>query len=201
MKRIILKSTFIICFLFLFLSSGLRAQFELDELKINPQLGLWFGPVLPFPNTALSEVLVTNLGGGLFSRINLPSKTFRTEIGTSLSYYRSNATEALLSIPNYVAISYSMPIDSPLLLQGKIGVGSNYLRSLPEKNHNWLPAFFLGFEMSFPAGRVVNIGLRIDYYFVIETIGNQAPSENPNFALHNGHFINIGLMLNFNLNP
>ena len=182
------------------LPSYLFPQFELDEFKIKPQIGLWFGPVLPFPGSKLSERLLTSLGGGIFFRINLPSDNFKTEISTSLNYYTSDSTESLISVPNYAAVSYSLPIDSPLLFQLKLGMGVNYMRNSPEKNENSLPLFFSGFEMSFPAGKVVNIGIRVDYYFVIESFVKK-PKENPDFQIYNGHFINLGLMLNFNLNP
>ena len=155
---------------------------------------------MPFPGSALSEKLLTSLGGGIFFRLNLPANEFQTEIGTSLSYYESDINERLLSVPNYAAISYLLPIDSPLLFQIKLGTGVNYLRNIPERNENTLPLVFSGIEMSFPAGKVVNIGIRVDYYFVIESF-LKATKEDPNFKIYNGHFINFGLMLHFNLNP
>jgi hypothetical protein len=49
----------------------------------------------------------------------------------------------------------------------------------------------LGFETSFPAGRYINIGLRIDYLFIYESY---LPG-----ATRNGHIINSGITLYFNL--
>ncbi|MCX7633099.1 MAG: hypothetical protein N2Z22_07195, partial [Turneriella sp.] len=117
----------------------------------------------------------------------------------SYSYYTSPTIARLHSIPVYGALSYILPIHLPLTFQAKGGFGSNFLRNYPEGSRNWLPLGYLGFEASFPAGKVVNIGLRIDYYFVYEQ-HLRPPPNNPNYRLYNGHFLNFGLMVNFNLN-
>jgi len=49
----------------------------------------------------------------------------------------------------------------------------------------------LGFELSFPAGKWINIGLRIDYLFIYE--------EYQKGARKNGHIINTGLTLYLNI--
>ena len=185
---------------FILLSSSTYAQYELGWYKIKPQLGIWFGPATPFPGTRLSKFINTNLGGGLFFRINFPSDDFRSEIGSSISYYTSRQNERLISVPSYGAISYILPIELALQMQVKAGVGANYFKNKPENSHNAHPLLYLGYEMSFPAGKLVNIGLRIDYTLAFES-RLKSPIENPDFKVHNGHFVNFGLMLNFNLNP
>ena len=192
----IIKFIGIVSFIF---SLPLFAQFELYESKIKSEIGICFGPTLVFPGTNLADKLNTSLGGGLFFRINLPNNTFRTEIGSSIHYYTSDGEATLTSIPTYIAESYSLPIDLPLLFQIKLGFGFDYLLNFPEKNKAIHPALFSGFEMSFPAGKVVEIGIQINYYFTIESYLSP-PIDNPNFVLHNGHFISLGLMVNFNVN-
>ncbi len=189
------------CLLIFFLASAftpLAAQFEEEAWKFRPQIGLWFGPVTPVPGTALSQVLNTNLGGGLFFRFNLPSDTWRTEIGSSYSYYDSRGSAALHSVPVYGAVNYTLPLNLPLTFYGKVGSGAMYLKNKPEERENWHPLGLLGFEASFPAGKWVNIGVRIDYFFVYEDY-LKPPPENPNFEVVNGHLLKFGLMVNFNL--
>jgi hypothetical protein len=179
-------------------SGALFAQVETDQWRFRPQIGLWFGPVTPVPNTRIADVLTTSLGGGLFFRGNLPSNTLRTEIGFSYSYYTSRTVARLHSIPVYGALVYTLPINLPLSFYVKAGAGGNFLRNYPEGSKNWLPAGYLGFETSFPAGRLINIGVRADYFFVYEQ-HLSPPPNNPNYELHNAHFLNFGLMVNFNL--
>ncbi|MBV6492616.1 MAG: hypothetical protein LDLANPLL_00611 [Turneriella sp.] len=176
----------------------LYAQVETEAWRFRPQIGVWFGPVTPVPGTKVADVLVTSLGGGLFFRGNLPSNALRTEIGVSYSYYTSRTTARLHSLPVYGALVYTLPINLPLSFFVKAGAGSNYLYNSVEKSKNWLPAGYLGFETSFPAGKLVNIGVRADYYFLYEKYLSP-PANNPNYEVHNGHFFNFGLMVNFNL--
>lgn len=183
-----------------FVTSPLLAQFEAEEgFRLKTQVGLWFGPVTLLPGTALSNVVGTNLGTGLFMRLNLPNNTWRSELGISYSAYSSDGPEFLMSVPIYGALSYTLPINLPLTFQTKFGLGSNYVQNEPELKHNWLPLALLGGEVSFPAGKWVNIGLRLDYYFVFE--GHVNAPEADSFERANGHFFNFGLMVNFNLDP
>ncbi len=179
-------------------SGAVFAQVESEQWRFKPQLGIWFGPVTPVPGTRIADVLTTSLGGGMFFRGNLPSNTLRTEIGFSYSYYTSRSVARLHSIPVYGAFVYTLPINLPLSFYVKAGAGGNFLRNYPEGAKNWLPAGYLGFETSFPAGRLINIGVRADYFFVYEQ-HLSPPPNNPNYQLHNAHFFNFGLMVNFNL--
>lgn len=194
----LLKRTFATSILFLMFSMPAFAQFESETWRLKPQIGLWFGPVTPFPGSAIAETLKTNLGGGMFFRMNLPSNTWRTELGFSYSNYGSDGPESLDSVPAYLAVAYTIPVDLPLKFQAKLGGGANWVQNHPELKHNTHPALFAGTEISFPAGKWVNIGLRTDYYFVYEK-HIDPPAENPNMKIINGHFLNFGLMVNFNL--
>lgn len=176
----------------------LAAQVETEAWRFKPQLGIWFGPVTPFPGTKISDVLTTSLGGGLFFRGNLPTNWLRTEIGASYSYYTSRTVARLHSIPVYGAFVYTIPVNLPLTFMVKAGAGGNFLRNFPEGAKNWLPAGYLGFETSFPAGKLINIGVRADYFFVYEQ-HLSPPANNPNYVVYNAHFLNFGLMVNFNL--
>lgn len=179
-------------------SKSVFAQVETEQWRFKPQIGIWFGPVTPVPGTKISDVLTTSLGGGMFFRGNLPSNTLRTEIGFSYSYYTSRTVARLHSIPVYGALVYTLPINLPLSFHVKAGAGGNFLRNYPEGAKNWLPAGYLGFETSFPAGRLINIGVRADYFLVYEQ-HLSPPANNPNYQLYNAHFLNFGLMVNFNL--
>ena len=181
-----------------FVTGMLHAQVETEGWHFRPQLGLWFGPVTPVPGSKLAEVLNTSLGGGMFFRGNLPTNTFRTELGFSYSYYTSNSPARLHTIPVYGAFVYTLPFNLPLSFFIKAGGGSMFLRNAPEGRRNWHPIGFAGFEMSFPAGKYINIGLRADYFFVYEKYLSP-PANNPNYVIYNGHFLNFGLMVNFNL--
>ncbi len=185
------------CFL-LILVQNRQADYEISKWNIFPVIGMWFGPVAPFPNTVYSSILKTNLGGGLFIRTNFPTNVWMIEAGTSLNYYDSNITVRLYSLPTYGSIVYKLPIELPISFLFKLGLGFNYFRNKPENNKNTHPAIFIGYHMFFPAGTYVNIGLRIDYYAVFESYLDTS-TINTDLRIHNGHFINIGLSLSFNI--
>ncbi|MDH5716165.1 MAG: hypothetical protein OEZ22_00840 [Spirochaetia bacterium] len=193
----LIKHLLFMIFLSLF-SFNLYSQEITEEWKLKQQIGIWFGAVTPFPGSQLSDVLNTYLGGGLFYRVNLPFETLKTEVCSSYSYYDSDKTEGLHAIPMYAALSYMLPLELPVSFQAKSGLGAVYLKNNPENNSNTHPMWFSGLEMSFPAGKYVNIGLRADYYFVYEKY-LKPPEENPNMKIINGHFFNLGLMVNFNI--
>ena len=184
----------LVCVFIYFSNSPIFAQFELEEKKIIPQIGLWFGPVTPIPGTQLSTVYKTSLGGGLFFRINFPNDTWRIEAGSSFSYYTSLQTPRLLTVPNYLAISFFIPIEFPLKFQLKVGGGATYFQNRPQYHSNTHGTFYSGFEIYFPAGKYVNVGLRIDYYLAIEEY-----IKNAKVPLYNAHLLNIGLSLSFNI--
>lgn len=192
MKRISLLSILILS-----LSTPLIAQYEEKNFELRPVIGLWFGPMTPFPGSDLAKVLNPALGGGLFFRLNVPSDNVLMELGVSYYQLTSLYTEKLTVIPVHLAMVYKLPVDFALSFYFKGGAGAGYFKNAPEGNKGVLPVFYGGFETSFPAGKFINIGVRFDYYFIYET-WMTAP---PNTTLTNGHMINVGIMANFNTNP
>ncbi len=155
----------------------------------KPQIGLWFGPVTPIFTT--DEVLDTYLGGGLFIRTNSFIKDLKIGLDSSYQQYRSRGVNRLEMIPVYGNLLYRLPINLPLSFQLKFGAGGAHLETRPDGYEQWDPLFMTGLEMSFPAGRIFNIGLRIDYLYVME--------RHIEGAQRDGHFINAGITVFFNL--
>ncbi|MBS0617316.1 MAG: hypothetical protein JSR44_03965 [Spirochaetes bacterium] len=199
MRRVVsCKGLLPLILLWFSIATSTHAQVESESWSLKTQLGIWFGPVTPVPGSALSNVLSTSLGGGMFMRVNIPTNWLRFEVGGSYSYYTAKTLLRLHSIPVYGALSYTLPINLPLSFQIKAGAGGNFLRNWPDGSRNWLPLGYGGFEASFPAGRLINIGVRADYYFVYEK-WLSAPANYPGYVVYNGNFFNFGLMVNFNL--
>ena len=83
-----------------------------------------------------------------------------------------------------------MPIPIPVKFQLKVGFGTSWVYARPDDSEQWDPMFTTGLEVSFPAGRIVNIGVRLDYQYVIEShVGGK----------QGGHFLNAGVQLYFNI--
>jgi len=192
MKRHLLLLILTLC-----ISSPMLAQYEEKDFQIRPIAGIWFGPMAPFPGSELSPVLNTALGGGGFFRLNIPSDHVLMEIGGGYYQLTSMYTEKLTVIPAYMALVYKLPIEFALSFFLKAGGGAGYIINAPEAHEGILPVFFGGLETSFPAGKFINIGVRIDYYLLYET---WMTADN-NYQLVNGHFFSIGIMANFNTNP
>ncbi|MDH4261912.1 MAG: hypothetical protein OEV78_02580 [Spirochaetia bacterium] len=192
MKKFSLISVLVLSFI-----SPLWAQYEEKDYQLHPIIGAWFGVIAPFPGTELAPILNTALGGGAFFRLNVPSDSFLVETGASYYNLQSNFTGQLTMVPGYVALVYKLPVDFALSFYFKGGAGSGYFANKPEGNGGFLPVFYGGFETAFPAGKVVNIGARFDYYMIYETwMKPQA-----GYKMINGHFFNIAIMVNFNTNP
>jgi hypothetical protein len=161
---------------------------EGDEPWTRPQIGLWFGPVTPVG--PLWDKLNPYLGGGAYTR--LPVFEYGT-IGADISYQEqpSNGTNHLDVVPMYGNFIFKLPINFPISFSLKAGAGSAWVMLRPQYRSQYDPLFMAGFEVSFPAGSVVNIGMRIDYLYLYETWQTRAQ--------HDGYFINAGLTLYFNL--
>jgi hypothetical protein len=155
----------------------------------KPQVGLWFGTVTPVYTT--DDDLDTYLGGGLFLRTNSFIRGIKIGLDGSYQMFRSEGINELTMIPVYGNFIYRLPIQMPLAFQLKAGGGSARLYYRPDEVTVWEPLFMLGFETSFPAGRLFNIGLRIDYLYIYE--GHMEG------ATRNGHIVNAGLTVFFNL--
>ncbi|MCL1864918.1 MAG: porin family protein [Spirochaetes bacterium] len=156
---------------------------------LKPQIGAWYGPVSPVMNTARN--LDSTLGGGIFFRYNLPYAPLKIGLDSSYQSYDSKGVNEVRLIPVYANLLYLLPIDIPLKIHIKGGAGLCNIHMEPDKVKQWDTMFMFGSEVSFPAGRRVNIALRIDYLNIYE--------EYKRDAKVNGHFINTGISLYFNL--
>ena len=172
-----------------FNAAALYAVRDRSDYFLRPQVGGWFGPVTPILDTA--HLVDTALSGGIFFRYNTMFSPFKLGVDSSYQNYKSKGVNQLTLVPIYGSLLYLLPIDLPLRFQLKAGAGGCYVYILPDKYGQWDPVFMFGFEVSFPAGRIVNIGLRIDYLLIYE--GYIKGSRN------NGHVINAGIMLYFNI--
>ncbi len=174
--------------IFVFASTSFARSRRSDPFE-KPQLGLWFGPVTPVYTT--DDDLDTYLGGGLFFRTNSFIRGIKIGLDSSYQFFRSQGVNELTMIPVYGSFIYRLPITLPLAFQLKMGGGSARLYFRPDEVTVWEPLFMVGFETSFPAGRIFNIGLRIDYLLIYE--------KHIEGATRNGHIVNAGLTVFFNL--
>ncbi|MDY6934660.1 MAG: hypothetical protein SVZ03_10630 [Spirochaetota bacterium] len=158
---------------------------------LKPQLGLWFGPITPVYTTR--KYVDTNLGGGIFFRYNSPIKSLKYGIDGSYQYFESKGVNTLSLWPVYGSLIYRAPVikQFPLKFQFKVGAGTSYVKIRPDRDHQWDPVGMLGFEGSFPAGKILNIGLRVDYLLIYE--------EHIDGASRNGHILNTGITVYFNI--
>jgi hypothetical protein len=153
------------------------------------QTGIWFGPITPVYTTA--DDVDTNLGGGLFIRPMTFLKFFKIGVDASYQHFESRGVNKLTLWPTYGYLVFRIPVRFPLIFLLKAGGGRSYVYIEPDMEHKYDPMFIFGVEGSFPAGRVVNIGLRIDYLLIYEKYIAGASK--------NGHIINTGITLYFNL--
>ena len=182
---------FVFCFFF---ATNAYAIKDRKDYFFKPQIGGWFGPITPVGE--LGEILDTNLGGGIFFRYNLPYSNFVLryfKLGVDVSYqhFVSNSLAEMHFVPLYGSILGLLPIDIPVKIQLKGGVGGGYLYVRPDRSEQWDPIFMAGIEISFPAGRIVNIGLRVDYIYIYE--------EYVSSSAQGAHIIDIGICMYFNI--
>lgn len=153
------------------------------------QTGFWFGPITPLHTTA--EDVDTSLGGGAFIRSNSFFDSFKIGVESSYHYFESRGVNTLSLWPVYGNLLYRIPVKFPIIFQLKAGAGGSWVKIRPDREEQWDPLFVIGFEGSFPAGKVVNIGLRIDYLLIYE--------KHIEGARRNGHILDTGITLYFNL--
>jgi hypothetical protein len=156
---------------------------------VYPQVGAWFGPVTTVGDSW--GVVDPTLSFGSYFRYNLPSLPVKIGVETSYEHHKSKSTNKLTLVPVYSNVLYKLPIRSIMSYQLKAGAGAGYIDILPEDKSQWDPLFTVGGEFSFPAGTVANVGLRVDYILLYEKYISGAK--------HNGHFLNVGVNLNFNI--
>ncbi len=162
---------------------------ERKDYFSRPQIGGWFGPVTPVGK--LARNVETNLGGGAFIRFTFPWPYLKFGVDSSYQKFKSKGVNELQFVPVYGNLLFQIPVEFPVRFQFKGGIGGAWLSVKPDNKNGWDPVFMAGFEVSFPAGRIVNIGLRIDYIYIYE--GYMKSSKN------GGHIINTGIQLYFNI--
>ncbi|MCB1170437.1 MAG: hypothetical protein KDK25_08900 [Leptospiraceae bacterium] len=191
------------------LPGALQAR-DSDHLK--HELGIWLGGSFPFPSTPYDEVLDSNVGGGMFYRVNWPW-IFYSEFGFSYTTYFSRTTQLLVSAPVYGALVYPLPLPFRLQVMAKIGGGAAYLEVRPQNLHGWDPMIYGGLEMSLLASRRFRVGLRLDANYIMDShrqppleaqIGYLYPGttnarymDNRTYDLRDGGFYHFGLMVSF----
>ncbi|MCP4137111.1 MAG: outer membrane beta-barrel protein [bacterium] len=180
MKKII----FVI--MIIFLSSGSLFAGRKDFFA-KPQLGLWFGPTTPLASTA-DAVDTFALGVGAFFRYNTPFRPLKVGFDVAYLHYDSDGINQLDLVPMYFTGVYLLPLKLPVKFQLKGGAGTSWVAIEPDSESQFDLMFMTGVEMSFPAGRIVNIGLRIDYLYIFEGFDNRG-----------GHVLNTGITLYFNI--
>lgn len=186
------RSSFILTFLiFIFASGNLFAVESRRDYFLKPQVGMWFGPVTPVGNTG--EALDANLGGGIYFRYNLPWRYFKVGADGAYQFFKKDqGVNKMHFIPIYGNLIFTLPMNIPLKIQFKAGAGAGWLHIQPDDISRWDPIFVVGSEVSFPAGRFINIGIRVDYIHIYE--------QYLKGAIYDGHIITAGIALYFNLN-
>ena len=171
-------------------TSDLFASVARKRYFHRPQIGTWFGPITPLFDT--SDHVDPNLGGGAFFRYNLPYDPLKLGFETSYQKYESRGVNELRLVPVYMNLAYLLPLDFPVRTQLKAGAGACHIKMEPDSISQWDPMFTTGVEVSFPAGKVMNIALRLDYIYIFQ--------RHLDGAKHDGHFFNAGISLYFNMN-
>lgn len=174
-----------------FLAGNLSAlELRRDNFQ-KPQVGAWFGPVTPVGKTA--RALDAYLGGGAYIRYNFPWKYLKVGADASWQYMRDEVGDNRMYLaPFYGNLLLTLPINIPPKFQVKAGAGGAWIHIQPRDRSRWDPLFVVGGEMSFPAGRFVNIGLRVDYLHLYE--------QHLENSVVDGHVVNTGITISFNLN-
>ena len=152
-------------------------------------MGLWFGPISPVFETA--DLVDNNLGIGMFFRHNTPFQPLKVGYETSYQYFSSRGGEPTLFCTNIYEPIVPSSFQPACKASIKAGAGAAWMKIKPDNVSRWNPILNTGAEMSFPAGRFVNIGLRLDYYYIYEKYIDNAAI--------NGHIVNAGLQLYFNI--
>lgn len=187
MKRIIITAIVFVSVCIVYSGHEVFAR-ESDPFKF-PQVGFWIGPVTPVYTTR--DTVDTAIGGGLFARLNLGNSPFKIGFDGSYQKYKSKSLNQITMFPVYGSLLYRIPISSMLSFQLKGGAGGAYVKAYPINIAQWDPMFMGGAEMSFPLGTMAAIGLRVDYLMIYE--------KHISGTKRNGHFLNTGLSINFNL--
>lgn len=183
---------FLTAFILLLLCSNSLAR-QIDYFN-KPQAGIWFGVSTPVYTTY--DSVSTALAGGGFVRSNTPMDNMKIGLESSYHYYGPKGPEGVNTLtlwPVYGNLVYRLPLPAkiPLVFQLKAGAGGCWVKIRPDRQDQWDPMGMVGIETSFSAGRLVNIGLRIDYLLIYE--------QHIKGAQRNGHVVDAGVTLYFNM--
>ncbi len=189
-KKRAIKTLLLTLVVILVYSSTAYAIRSRKDYFLKPQVGIWFGPITPVYSTY--EHLDPAVGAGIFVRYNTPWKLLKIGLDSSYHKFESDGVNELTAIPVYGNFIYLLPLNWPVKIQLKAGAGGSYVHMMPDDSSQWDPVFMGGFELSFPAGRIINIGLRIDYLHLYEGYADNYQEG--------GHILNAGLSLFFNIN-
>ena len=184
--------TLLIIVLLLFISTDLFAIRTRKDYFQKPQIGFWLGPITPIFKTG--DLLETDVGAGAFVRFNTWWSPLKIGVDTSYNHFESEGVNELLFVPVYGSFIYLLPLNLPVKLQLKLGGGGGYVEIHPDSSSQWDPLFTIGFELSFSAGRIFNVALRIDYFYLYEGYVTGVDKW------AGGHILNAGISLYFNIN-
>jgi hypothetical protein len=179
----------LIAAIFLLLQGNSFAYRERKDNFSKPQVGAWFGPITPMGEAG--KRVETNLGYGGFARFTFPWPFLKIGADASYQKFKSKGVNELQFVPVYGNLLFQIPVDFPVRFQFNAGAGAGWISVKPDNKSQWDPIFMGGFEVSFPAGRIVNIGLRIDYIYIYE--GYIKGSK------YGAHILNTGIQLYFNI--
>jgi len=185
------KYLLLILLLLIINSIDLYAYSSRKKYFSRPQIGVWYGPITPIYES--SDYVDTGLGGGAFFRYNLPFQNLKFGVEAAYEPYSSDdRLNEITLVPVYGNFLYLLPLRLPLRIQLKAGVGGCKVHMEPDNVTQWDPMLATGLEISFPAGKLLNVALRLDYLMLYE--------KHIEGAERNGHFFNAGISLYLNLN-
>ena len=126
----------------------------------------------------------------------VPLDNLKIGLDSSYQYYTPKPDEGvntLTLVPVYGDLVYRIPLPMkiPFIFQLKAGAGGCWVKIRPDRVNQWDPMGMAGVEGSFAAGRLINIGFRVDYLLIYE--------QHIKGAKRNGHVLNTGLTIYFNI--
>ncbi len=156
----------------------------------SSQAGLWFGPIAPLGPTA--DHIKSNLGGGAFFRLQMPWNLLKIGVDVSYQDFQSEGVNRMQSVPIRMEALFLLPFKKlPVNIQVKAAAGMSWMKVMPENVSLWDPLVGGGVEVSFPAGRIMNIGARVDYFYIME--GHKKPGA------MGAHVFNAAITIYFNI--
>lgn len=156
---------------------------------LRPQIGLYFGPATPL--FELQDTVNASLGGGVFVRGNTAWDLLKLGADVGYQKHDSDGVNSLSVVPMFANAVFLLPFRFPVHFQLKLGGGYARIWTEPDGKDQFDPLIVAGFEASFPAGRIINFGMRLDYMVLYE--------EHIDGAKYNGYILNSMLTMYFNL--